>query len=59
MLISRLGIKIVTLKKEDVLKSLFRKDELITLDQLREAFFNLEQKIKQENKGEEIRLKIE
>ena len=52
-------IKIVTLKKEDVLKSLFKKDELITLDQLREAFYNLEQKIKQENKGEEIRLKLE
>lgn len=52
-------IKIITLKKEDVLKSLFKKDELITLDQLREAFFNLEQKIKQESKGEEIRLKIE
>jgi ABC-type cobalamin/Fe3+-siderophores transport system ATPase subunit len=52
-------IKIITLKKEDVLKSLFKKDELITLDQLREAFYNLEQKIKQENKGEEIRLKLE
>lgn len=54
-----IDIKIVTLKKEDVLKSLFKKDELITLDQLREAFFNFEQKIKQENKGEEIRLKLE
>jgi len=52
-------IKIVSLKKEDVLKSLFKKDELITLEQLREAFYNFEQKIHQENKGEEIRLKIE
>jgi hypothetical protein len=52
-------IKIVTLKKEDVLNALFKKDELITLDQLRENFFNLEQKISKENKGQEIRIKIE
>lgn len=52
-------IKVVTLKKEDVLNALFKKDELITLDQLKEAFFNLEQKLQRENKGQEIRIKIE
>lgn len=52
-------IRIVTLKKEDVLNALFKKDELITLDQLREAFLNLEQKITKDHKGQEIRIKIE
>lgn len=51
-------IKIVALKKEDVLDALFKKDELITVEQLREAFYSLENHIKQQNKGD-IRLKLE
>lgn len=52
-------IKIVSLKKQDVLEALFKKDELMTLEQLREAFFNLENQIKLQYKGDDIRLKIE
>jgi len=52
-------IKIVTLKKDEVLDALFKKDELVTIDQLKEAFLNLEQKILKDHEGEEIRIKIE
>jgi hypothetical protein len=52
-------IKIVQLKKEDVINALFKKDELVTLAQLSEAFFNLKEKLEKENKGQEVRFKID
>jgi hypothetical protein len=52
-------IKIVQLKKEDVINALFKKDELVTLAQLSEAFFNLKEKLEKQNKGQEVRFKID
>ena len=52
-------IKVVTLKKNDIIKSLFRKNELVTLPQIREAFFNLYNKLETENKGKEVRFRVE
>ena len=52
-------IKVVTLKKNDIIKSLFRKNELVTLPQIREAFFNLYNKLETESKGKEVRFRVE
>lgn len=52
-------IKVVTLRKDEIIKALFRKNELVTLPQIREAFFNLYNKLETENKGKETRFKIE
>ena len=52
-------IKVVTLKKNDINKALFRKNELVTLPQIREAFFNLYNKLETENKGKEVRFRVE
>ncbi len=52
-------IKIVSLNKVDVIRSIFGNNDLITLRQLETSFSNLIEKIKRENKGEEIRIKIE
>ena len=49
----------VQLKKEDIINALFKKDELVTLAQLSEAFFNLKEKLEKENKGQEVRFKID
>ncbi|GGK16012.1 hypothetical protein GCM10007962_07930 [Yeosuana aromativorans] len=53
------NIKIVSLKKADVIKSIFGNNDLVTIRQMEEAFYNLAERIKKENKGEEIRIKIE
>ena len=37
----------------------YKKDELVTLAQLSEAFFNLKEKLEKENKGQEVRFKID
>jgi len=42
-----------------VINALFKKDELVTLAQLSEAFFNLKEKLEKENKGQEVRFKID
>ncbi|MDD4759575.1 MAG: BREX-3 system P-loop-containing protein BrxF [Bacteroidaceae bacterium] len=52
-------IKVVSIRKDDIIKALFRKNELVTLPQIREAFFNLYNKLETENKGKETRFKIE
>lgn len=52
-------IKIVHLKKDDIIKALFKKDELVTLSQINEAFFNLKEKLEREHKGQEVRFKID
>ena len=52
-------INVVTIRKNDIIKALFRKNELVTLPQIREAFFNLYNKLETENKGKETRFKIE
>ena len=52
-------IKVVTLKRSKLMNEIFRKDELLTLPQIREAFFNLYNKLENEHKGKEVRFKIE
>ena len=41
------------------IKSIFGNNDLVTVRQMEEAFYNLAERIKKENKGEEIRIKIE
>ena len=53
------NIKIVSLNKAKVITSVFGNNDLVTLRQMETAFFDLVEKIKKENKGEEIRIKIE
>ena len=52
-------IKIVTLSKDEIVKQLFRKNELVTLSQIREACYNLINKLETENKNQEVRYKVE
>lgn len=53
------NIKIVTLNKAKVITSIFGNNDLVTVRQMETAFYDLVEKIKKENKGEEIRIKIE
>ena len=52
------NIKIVTLNKAKVITSIFGNNDLVTVRQMETAFYDLVEKIKKENKGEEIRIKI-
>jgi hypothetical protein len=52
------NFKIVELSGEHVLNSLFKKDHLLTLEQFRKAFLELENEIKKGSKDEEIRIKL-
>lgn len=52
-------ITIVTIKKDELLNALFKKDELTTMPQLHEAFFNFYQQLQQQHKGQEVRLRID
>ncbi|MDM8557035.1 DUF6079 family protein [Desulfococcaceae bacterium HSG7] len=49
---------IVELAKEELNKEFFKEDELLTLEQLRKAFFDLENRIKKRGKEDEIRVKF-
>ena len=53
------NIKIVTLNKAKVIASIFGNNDLVTVRQMENAFYDLVEKIKKENKGEEIRIKIQ
>lgn len=52
------NIKVITLNKAQVITSIFGNNDLVTISQMESAFYNLVEKIKQVNKGEEIRIKI-
>jgi energy-coupling factor transporter ATP-binding protein EcfA2 len=52
-------IKVIALNRSKLMNEVFKKDELLTLPQIREAFFNLYNKLENENKGKEVRFKIE
>ncbi len=52
-------IKVVSLSREKLMNEVFRKNELLTLLQIREAFFNLYNQLENDNKGKEVRFKIE
>ncbi len=51
-------IKIVNLSKEQLTKELFKKDELLTFEQIRKSFFDVLNKLEQQ-KSEETRFKID
>ena len=52
------NFKIVELSREQVVNALFKKDQLLTLEQLRKAFFDWENQIKQGHNEDEIRIKL-
>ncbi len=52
-------IKVVSLTRNKIMNDLFPQDELLTLPQIREAFFNMYNKLENEYKGNETRFKIE
>ena len=52
------NFKIVELNREQVVNALFKKDQLLTLEQLRKAFFDWENEIKKGHKEDEIRIKL-
>jgi len=52
------NFKIVELNHEQVVNALFKKDQLLTLEQLRKAFFDWENEIKKGHKEDEIRIKL-
>ncbi|MDM8523979.1 DUF6079 family protein [Desulfococcaceae bacterium HSG8] len=49
---------IVELKKDELNRDFFREDELLTLEQLRKSFFDLEHRIKKKGRESEIRIKF-
>lgn len=52
-------IKIVHLNKEELINQLFKNNELLTLDQVKETLMNLQLKLEKESKGQEVRFKID
>jgi hypothetical protein len=52
------NFKIVEISREQVVNALFKKDQLLTLEQLRKAYFDWENQIKKGNKEDEIRIKL-
>jgi hypothetical protein len=53
------GIKIISVKKSDMLKMLFKENELLTKEQFKEALFNFENSVLRQEKDENIRIKFE
>jgi len=52
-------IEVVSLKQHDLVNRVFKKNELVTLSQIQQAFFNLYNELEKDNKGKEVRFKIE
>lgn len=52
------NFKIVELTADQVMNALFKKDQLLTLEQFRKAFLELENDIKKGSKDDEIRIKL-
>jgi len=52
-------IKIVSLNRSELMNRVFKKNELVTLNQIQQAFFNLYQELEKGHKGKEVRFKIE
>jgi len=53
------NIRIVPVKKDEILKALFKENELLTRDQFHEAILNFEQSVLKQNQGDDIRIKFE
>ena len=49
----------VSLKQKDLVNRVFKKNELVTLSQIQQAFFNLYNELEKDHKGKEVRFKIE
>jgi len=52
-------IEVVSLKQQDLVNRVFKKNELVTLSQIQQAFFNLYNELEKDHKGKEVRFKIE
>jgi hypothetical protein len=53
------NIRIVPVKKDEILKALFKENELLTREQFHEAVLNFEQSVLKQNQGDDIRIKFE
>lgn len=52
-------IRIITVKKNDMLKALFRENELLTKEQFKEALMNFENSVLKQQSGDDFRIKFE
>ena len=52
-------IEVVNLNRSELMNRVFKKNELVTLSQIQQEFFNLYNELENENKGKEVRFKIE
>jgi len=52
-------IKIISVKKQDILKALFKENELLTKEQFKEALLNFESSVLKQQNGDDIRIKFE
>src|SRR5690606_2369279 len=53
------NIDVVSLNRSELMNRMFKKDELVTLNQIQQAFFNLYNELEKDHKGREVRYKIE
>lgn len=53
------NIEIIPVKKSEVLKALFKENELLTKQQFKEALMNFESQVLSKQKGDDIRIKFE
>ena len=52
-------IEVVSLNRYELMNRVFKKNELVTLSQIQQAFFNLYNELEKDHKGKEVRFKIE
>ena len=52
-------IEVVSLNRSDLMNRVFRNNELVTLSQIQQAFFNLYNELEKDHMGKEVRFKIE
>jgi hypothetical protein len=53
------NIEIIPVKKDEILKALFKENELLTKQQFKEALMNFETQVLSKQKGDDIRIKFE
>ena len=53
------NIEIIPVKKEQILKALFKENELLTKQQFKETLMNFENQVLSKQKGDDIRIKFE
>ena len=53
------NIEIISVKKEDILKALFKENKLLTKEQFKESLLNFESSVLNKQPGDDIRIKFE